>query len=181
MVIHRSSIRKDIISIFSDPAIVDCLLEVQVLDEQGRPEKGEGKGVMLDMLTNFWQDCFNSLMVGSSEKIPFIRHDLQKKEWEAVARVLFFGYKNCSYFPLKLSQLFVVTCLFGEEDITIEFLLESFRKYIASDDREVCIKSFSYIFQTFRLFRFFIGLHTKKLLSLFLKWQCNMVIRNVQI
>ena len=76
-------------------------------------------------------------MVGSSEKIPFIRHDLQKKEWEAVARVLVYGYQNLSYFPLKLSWTFMITCLFGEETITTESLQASFRKYIASEDREV--------------------------------------------
>ena len=110
---------------------------MQVIDERGRHEKGEGKGVVLDMVTNFWQDCFTSLMVGSSEKIPFIRHDLQKKEWEAVARVLVYGFKNLNYFPLKLSWAFIITCLFGEESISTESLLASFRKYIASEDREV--------------------------------------------
>ncbi len=112
---------------------------MQVLDERGRYEKGEGKGVVRDIITNFWQDCFTSLMVGSSEKIPFIRHDLQKKEWEAVARVLVYGYQNLSYFPLKLSWTFIITCLFGEESITTESLLASFGKYIASEDREVLL------------------------------------------
>ena len=76
-------------------------------------------------------------MVGSSEKIPFIRHDLQKKECEAVARVLVYGFKNFNYFPLKLSWAFIITCLFGKESISRESLLASFRKYIASEDREV--------------------------------------------
>ena len=91
VVIHRCSIRKDIITIFSNHTILNSLIQVQVIDERGRPEKGEGKGVMLDMITNFWQDCFTSFMLGSSEKIPFIRHDLQKAEWEAIARVLVYG------------------------------------------------------------------------------------------
>ena len=103
VLIHRSSIRKDMITIFSNPGILNSVIQVQIIDERGRHEKGEGKGVVLDMVTNFWQDCFTSLMVGSSEKIPFIRHDLQKKEWEAVARVLVYGFKNLNYFPLKLS------------------------------------------------------------------------------
>jgi hypothetical protein len=137
VLVHRSSIRKDIITIFSDPGILNYVIQVQVIDERGRHEKGEGKGVVIDMITNFWQECFTSLMVGSSEKIPFIRHDLQKREWEAIARVLVYGYKNFSYFPLKLSLTFMITCLFGEESITTEMLLTSFRKYIPSEDREV--------------------------------------------
>ena len=77
--IHRTSFRKDMITIFSDPGIFNSVIQVQVIDERGRYEKGEGKGVVLDMITNFWQDCFTSSMVGSNEKIPFIRHDVQKE------------------------------------------------------------------------------------------------------
>ena len=40
-------------------------------------------------------------------------------------------------FPLKFSPLFVAPCLFGEESITPDFLLASFREYIAAEDREV--------------------------------------------
>ena len=47
--------------------------------------------------------------------------------------------KNFGYFPLKLSWAFIITCLFGEESITTESLLASFRKYIASEDREVLL------------------------------------------
>ena len=55
-----------------------------------------------------------SLTVGRREKTPFIRHDMQKQEWQAVARILVFGYKRHGYFPLNLSSLFIALCLFGE-------------------------------------------------------------------
>lgn len=135
--VHRCTVRKDIIEIFSDKNILNFSLDVVVIDARGQPEEGKGRGVMLDVLTNFWQECFTALTVGSKEKTPYIRHDLQKKEWEAVARVLVYGYKKLKYFPLKLSHLFIASCLFGEESITSEFLLESFREYIAPEDREV--------------------------------------------
>jgi hypothetical protein len=135
--VHRSTIRKDIIEIFSDENILNFYLNADVIDTHGRKEKGKGRGVMLDVLTNFWNDCFTALTVGSKEKTPYIRHDHQKKEWEAIARVLVYGYKKLQYFTLKLSQLFIASCLFGEESITPEFLLESFREYIASEDKEI--------------------------------------------
>lgn len=135
--VHRSTMRKDLIEIFSDPNISNCLLDVNVIDANGHPEDGRGKGVLLDILTEFWQDFFTSLTVGSGEKIPFIRHDLQKPEWETIARILVYGYKTVKYFPLKLSHLFFASCLFGEESITPDFLLASFRQYIAAEDREV--------------------------------------------
>lgn len=138
--VHRCTIRKDVIEIFSDKNILNFNLNVVVIDANGQQEDGKGRGVMLDVLTNFWQECFTALTVGSNEKIPFIRHDLQKKEWEAIARVLVYGYRKLKYFPLKLSHLFIASCLFGEESITPEFLLESFREYIAPEDKEVLDK-----------------------------------------
>ena len=89
--------------IFTDPAIADCLLDVVVLDPRGEPEAGEGKRVALYILTDFWNKCFTSLTVGRKAKMPFIRHDMQKHEWESFARILLSGYKKYNYFPVQLS------------------------------------------------------------------------------
>lgn len=79
---------------------------------------------------------FTSLTVGSGEKVPFIRHDLQRPQWEAIARILVYG-KTVQYFPINLSQLFLASCLFGEKSISPDFLLSSFREYNAAEDMEV--------------------------------------------
>lgn len=124
--VHRSTMGKDLIEIFSDPNISNCFLDVNVIDANNHSEEGRGKGVLLDILTEFWQDFFTSLTVGSGEKIPFIRHDFQKPEWETIARILVYGYKTVKYFPFKLSHPFLASCLFGGESITPDFLLASF-------------------------------------------------------
>ncbi|XP_028417887.1 uncharacterized protein LOC114542566 [Dendronephthya gigantea] len=135
--VHRSTIRKDLTEIFTDPSILNSYLDVVVIDARGEPEKGKGKGVILDVLTHFWDNCFMSLAVGRKEKTPFIRHDMQKREWQAIARILVYGYKNYGYFPLQLSFLFMASCLFGEECITTEFLLATFKEYIPAEDQDV--------------------------------------------
>ena len=86
--VHRCTTRKDLIQVFSHPNIVNCKLDMVVIDPQGEPELGKGKGVILDILTHFWHECFISLSVGRREKTPFIRHDMQKREWEAIVRIL---------------------------------------------------------------------------------------------
>lgn len=103
------------IEIFTDPDVSACLLDVIAIDSRGQQEEGRGKGVLLDVLTEFWQNVFTPLTVGSGEKVPFIRHDLQRPQWEAIARVLVYGYKTVQYFPINLSELFLVSCLFGED------------------------------------------------------------------
>ena len=106
-----------------------ALIDVIVIDARGQQEEGRGRGVLMDIHTESWQNVFTSLTVGSGEKIPFIRHDLQKPEWKAIARI--------RYFPISLSHLFLASCLFEEESITPDFLLTSFREYIAAEDRDV--------------------------------------------
>ena len=135
--VHRSTIRKDLTEIFDDPGILNSTLDMVVIDAHSKPEKGKGKGVVLDILTHFWNNCFISLTVGRKEKTPFIRHDMQKREWQAIARILVYGYKKYGYFPLQLSFLFMASCLFGEECITLEFLLASFKEYIPAEDQDV--------------------------------------------
>ena len=98
---------------------------------------GRGKEVLLDVMTCFWQECFTALTNGNNEKIPYIRHDLQKPECMAIARVLVYGYQKMKYFSLQRSNLSVALCLFGEKSITLEFLLKRFREYIVAKDREV--------------------------------------------
>ena len=44
-------------------------------------------GVLREVLTNFWHECFCSLTVGALEKVPSVRHDYQTGEWEAISRL----------------------------------------------------------------------------------------------
>jgi len=65
----------------------------KVIDERGRIEEGEGVAVTRDVITTFWQQLFTSASLGDREKVPCIRHDYQKNEWKAVARILVYGFK----------------------------------------------------------------------------------------
>ena len=63
-----------------------------VIDARSEPADRRGKEVLLDVMTCFWQECFIALTNGSNEKKTIRRHDLQKPEWKAIARVLVNGY-----------------------------------------------------------------------------------------
>ena len=65
--VHRSTKRSGLIEIFSDPNISNYHLDVTVIDSNGHPGEGKGREVRLDILTEFWQDFFTSLTVGSGE------------------------------------------------------------------------------------------------------------------
>ena len=124
IVLHRNLIRNEVVEIFQDPGILNSFLHVTMIGNDGNPEKGSGRGVVLEMLTHFWQHFFDSLTVGTQEKVPSIRHDFQKAQWQAIARVLVYGYVREKYFPIRLSAAFIAAALFGEESLSDEFLFE---------------------------------------------------------
>lgn len=137
VIVHRTTIRQDVIAIFNDADVLNCLVCPTVIDYSGREEKGKGKGVMLDVLTHFWHEVYNTYCFGSSDKIPMIRHDMQKNDWQSIARVIVYGYNLLKYFPMKISPALLCTCLFGEDNLGRELLLNSFRDYVTLEDRRV--------------------------------------------
>jgi hypothetical protein len=96
--------KADLIKAFTDPSILNDDIYISVINQRGEKEEGFGSGVYRDVLSTFWYEVYESLMVGEEERVPYIRHDYQWQEWEAIARVLVFGYKGyqfSQYFCLK--------------------------------------------------------------------------------
>lgn len=133
--VHRTQLKDDLIKIFMKES-PNSATSFKVINERGEVEEGEGVGVKRDVIATFWQQFFTSASLGDKEKVPCIRHDYQKREWEAIARILLYGFKVAKYFPVSLSNAFLALCLFGEESISSDFLLVSFRFYITADERE---------------------------------------------
>ena len=122
---------------FRDPKILEYDLEITIIAHNGKGDEGRGSGVLREVLTSFWKECFSCLTVGAIEKVPTVRHDYQKGEWEAIGRIIVYGYSVVKYFPITLSPAFVATVFFGEESLTPDFLIESFKLYVSLDEREV--------------------------------------------
>ena len=129
--VYRSNVKKDVIKIFSDPRIFSYSFDVVVIDARSEPEAGQGKEVLLDVMTCFWQECFTALTNGSNEKIPYIRHDLQKPEWKAIARVLVYGYQKMKYFSAStFKSICCIVFVWGEEynsSVSAEFISGIYR------------------------------------------------------
>jgi hypothetical protein len=141
--VHRSQVKKDLLRLFADPSIMNQVIDWVIIDDHGREEKGVGVGVQREVFSLFWQTVFASLTVGDVEKVPSIRHDYQRIEWEAIARILVYGFQHSGYVPICLSPVFLASCLHGEEFKTTDDLLTSFSYYITSDEREVMQKCLS--------------------------------------
>ena len=82
--LHRSNLKKELISLFDSERVLNRFLEVKMINDHRKEEKGEGSGVVRDALSLFWQDAYVSLMLGEDERVPCIRHDMGRNHWEAV-------------------------------------------------------------------------------------------------
>ena len=131
------------VNTFLDSSIMSKKLDVKMIDGRGLEESGEGGGVVRDAFSLFWSDAYNSLMLGEDERVPSVRHDMNREKWEAVSRVLVKGYTQEHYLPIQISQVFLCSCLFGEDSISQKEYLESFQKYVSRSEADVIDKLFS--------------------------------------
>ena len=94
-------------------------------------------GVLRDVLSEFWETFYQKNTMGSSVKVPITTHQMQKGEWEAVAKVLIIGYKQEGYFPINLSRVFLERCIsmlaHSDKEVLAEFLAT-----LPEMDKEVC-------------------------------------------
>ena len=140
--INRHNVKNDMLKVFSDESILSFNIEVVFKDNMGNVEKGTGSGLIREAFSLFWNEAYDSWMLGVEKRIPFIRHDYQRVQWEAVGRILVAGYQSCQYFPLQLSKCktFVAYCLFGAAVVTDAMLIDSFKRYVCDTEREVIEK-----------------------------------------
>ncbi len=147
LVIHRTTLLKDMITAFSDATILKVTIFFKVVDAHGVIEEGEGRGVAR-VLTEFWHLFYQSLSVGASAKVPTICHDYQRREWKAVARIVLYSYCKEEVYRIALCAAFVVCTFLGEDHVSSEVLMKSFIAYRVEDEREVvdnCLKNRSQI------------------------------------
>ena len=83
------------------------MIECVFIDARGKEEVGRGDGEARDIYLSFWIDVSNSLFIGEKERVPFVRHDLYKMEWEANGKIRATGFNDTGYFPTMISKSFV--------------------------------------------------------------------------
>ena len=72
------------LELFSNPSMLNVNLHVIIINQHSHEELGEGSGVLRELFSLFWKGAYESCMLGESERVPYIRHDFNRKRWEAV-------------------------------------------------------------------------------------------------
>ena len=133
--VHRGLVLKELIAAFSDINPESDVINIQVVLPNGQTEAAEdGGGVTRDILCEFWNAFYEESTLGNNFKVPFLRHDYGKKEWQSIANIIVFGWRTVGYFPIQMSDVFMQHCLYGvhKSDITTSFLM-----YLPENDSNI--------------------------------------------
>ena len=110
-------------------------LKFKIYDHTEKLEDCMGVGVDRDIYASVWLELMDTLFVGASERVPYVRHDLYFEELETLDNLLLHGFTSCAYFPIQLTKAFVMLCLFGEAPDNS--ILQLFLQYVSSTEKEV--------------------------------------------
>ncbi|XP_036445584.1 uncharacterized protein LOC118821195 isoform X1 [Colossoma macropomum] len=132
--VRRGNCLSDMMGAFTDPTIMDKEVSIHMKLPNGGLEVGVGSGVFRDCLSEFWSEFYNRCTLGSDVKAPFLRHEFQVTEWQAIARVLLKGWIAEKYFPIHLPLPFLEETLYGTIFSSVS---KAFMLYISKHDREV--------------------------------------------
>ncbi|KAI9515839.1 hypothetical protein NQZ68_022195 [Dissostichus eleginoides] len=86
--VHHANTLADMITAFSDAEILNKSLNVRRILPDNKEEAGSGSGVLRDVLSCFWQEFYERCTLGTTVKVPFIRHDFPAETWKAIGRNL---------------------------------------------------------------------------------------------
>ncbi|XP_016117107.1 uncharacterized protein [Sinocyclocheilus grahami] len=72
--------------------------------------------------------------MGSSFKVPFLRHDFGQIHWESVGRIIVFGWQKEKYLPVKIAPVILEQAAFGSAKSNV---IENFLKFVPESERAV--------------------------------------------
>ena len=140
IIVHRGSTAFfEVLSYFKDPNITSKIITVKRILPNGEAEVAEDSGgVIRDMISEFWTAFYDMCTIGKDAKVPALRHDLGNSEWQAVGRILLYGYQwiSTGYWPVKLSKAFLMSIITSEA-VDGSLLIEDLWKFVAPSDGEV--------------------------------------------
>lgn len=136
--IHRGNVLKEMIQEFKEIDSFNDICTLDVIPPNGMFEIAEDEGgVSRDILCEFWDSFYKKCTLGTTFKVPCLRHDFGEPEWHSVGKIIVFGWKIVGYFPIQLSIAFVEQCLYNTAKSN---LVDEFLKVIPESDAQ-CLKS----------------------------------------
>lgn len=135
LVVHRGQVMPELIAHFSDDKITEADIKIQLVLPDGKLERAyDDGGVVRDCLSEFWTEFYDQCTVGSTFRVPFLRHDFGQHQWESVGRIIAFGWEREKYLPVKIAPVILEQAALG---YVKSDLVENFLKYLPESERTV--------------------------------------------
>ncbi|XP_057688452.1 uncharacterized protein LOC130913681 [Corythoichthys intestinalis] len=132
--LHYTNSFSEMIRAFSDPEILNKKIKIRRLLPHNSVEMGSGSGVVRDVYSSFWAEFYERCTLGTTWKVPFVRHDFSAATWKSIGRILLKGFQDCQYLPIKLAPPFLEEIFYGA---VYSDLKTSFLKFVGSQDQDV--------------------------------------------
>lgn len=135
LVVHRGQVMEELIAHFTDDGLTEADFKIQFVMPDGKCEKAyDDGGVVRDCLSEFWTEFYDQCTVGSTFRVPFLRHDFGQEQWESVGRIIAFGWEREKYLPAKMAPVILEQAALG---YVKSDLVENFLKYLPESERTV--------------------------------------------
>ena len=145
--VHRGHVFRDLRSYFKTCVDINPKIDnimITVILPNGDVERADDfGGVMRDVLTEFWEQFYESCTVGYNLKIPSLRHDFQHDDWAAIARIIVIGWTLQKMLPIRLAPSFLNCCLYGMDfkKTNEDSLLDEYLQFISPIEQELLIQA----------------------------------------
>lgn len=141
--LHRGHLLKELIKAFNDIDPLYDTISLEIVLPNGIPEAAEDNGgVTRDAVSEFWNSFYEECTLGSTFKVPCLRHDFGEQEWQSVAKIIVFGYTRTGYFPVLITKVFMEQCIYNEVRSDLK---EAFLSFIPESDAQILKSALSKI------------------------------------
>lgn len=114
-------------------------VKIDMLTPSGTMELAvDSGGVFKDALSEFWAEFYARCTYGTANKIPSIRDDFTEHKWKSVAKVIYKGWEDLKYFPIKINKAFMEECILGHSTVDI---VDTFFYYISREEADILKKA----------------------------------------
>ncbi|CAH1107883.1 unnamed protein product [Psylliodes chrysocephalus] len=104
LILHRGQIFQDMLKAFEEEFFDHGNLKIEMILPNGQSELAEDiGGVYRDSLSECWFSFYEKCTVGTTFKVPYLRHDFGEKQWKSIAKIFIRGFELENYIPIKLS------------------------------------------------------------------------------
>ena len=131
--VSRINLVKDLLAAFRDDSITDKSLKIKVENESAE----DFDGVFRDVLTEFWGKLMSLYFDGEDQASPIISPELKADDWRAVGSIIYKGFAQVGYFPLRFSVTSLIFAVLGRQQLTPDILISSFLGSLGNFEREL--------------------------------------------